>query len=464
MNSIYELIKAISKRSEEKTIIRCIESGQVKEISNNQFLTDIGYCCEYLKDYWKGETKGKHIAILAPNSYEYIVIIISCGILGSVIIPVNYTESKEIIDNIVGSSDVDLVIDNPKDFVKHGNEDLVFDIEKCQKDLEDEFSYLLYTSGTCGKPKGVMLSQKNILSSAISINSLFESISSIRPDIKFSDCFIMLPFYHSFGLALLYTALIGEVVVDVCSDLRMFYRDLSLYNSEIIACPPIAVNLLMADILRGKIESWGNGIKFVISGAAPLSLKVIEVLKTKGIFVALGYGMTETAGAGTLNISCENPLSVGKSTDKTDIIIRDGEIFLKNDSVMLGYYKDEEETKKTLKEGWVATGDLGTLDDNGYLYITGRKKNLIILSSGENISPEEIEQKLLTNKDILEVVVKEEEQKICAEIFCDPSSEKEIIEQVKVYNSTVPMYKRITKYLFRYEPFKKTSSGKILRE
>ena len=463
MNSIYELITVISKRSEEKTIIRYIESGQVKEISNKQFLMDIGYCCEYLKDYWNGETKGKHIVLLAPSSYEYIVVILSCGFLGSVIIPVNNTESKEVIDNIVRFSDADLVIDNPKNVIGRDKKS-VLDMRKMQKDLEDELSYLLFTSGTSGKSKGVMLSQKNILTSAGIIDTYFDDISNMRPDIKFSNCYIMLPLYHSFGLALLYAALIGEVVVDVCSDLRMFYRDLSLYNSEIIACPPIAVNLMMTDILRGKLESWGKSLKFVISGSAPLSPKVIDVLKANGLFVALGYGMTETAGAGTLNISCDNPLSVGKSSEKTDIEIRDGEIFLKNDSVMLGYYKDEEETRNVLNEGWIATGDLGSLDDNGYLYITGRKKNLIILSSGENISPEEIEQKLLTNKDILEVVVKEDEQKICAEIFCDPSKEKEIIEQVKIYNSSVPMYKRITKYVFRNEPFEKTSSGKILRK
>lgn len=463
MNSIYELITVISKRSEEKTIIRYIESGQVKEISNKQFLLDIGYCCEYLKDYWNGETKGKHIVLLAPSSYEYIVVILSCGLLGSVIIPVNNTESKEVIDNIVRFSDADLVIDNPKNVIGRDKKS-VPDMRKMQKDLEDELSYLLFTSGTSGKSKGVMLSQKNILTSAGIIDTYFDDISNMRPDIKFSNGYIMLPFYHSFGLALLYAALIGEVVVDVCSDLRMFYRDLSLYNSEIIACPPIAVNLMMTDILRGKLESWGKSLKFVISGSAPLSPKVIDVLKANGLFVALGYGMTETAGAGTLNISCDNPLSVGKPSEKTDIEIRDGEIFLKNDSVMLGYYKDEEETRNVLNEGWIATGDLGSLDDNGYLYITGRKKNLIILSSGENISPEEIEQKLLTNKDILEVVVKEDEQKICAEIFCDPSKEKEIIEQVKIYNSSVPMYKRITKYVFRNEPFEKTSSGKILRK
>ena len=155
--------------------------------------------------------------------------------------------------------------------------------------------------------------------------------------------------------------------------------------------------------------------------------------------------------------------AVGRCYDDASIEIIDDEICARHWGNMLGYYNDEEETAKVLKDGLIYTGDLGYVDDEGYVFITGRKKNLIILSGGENVSPEEIERHLYKNAKVKECKVYEENDRIHAGIYCEEAYRDEIQSYVNQLNKEMPLYKRISKVVFQNEEFEKTALGKMKR-
>ncbi|MDE5753911.1 MAG: AMP-binding protein, partial [Oscillospiraceae bacterium] len=217
-------------------------------------------------------------------------------------------------------------------------------------------------------------------------------------------------------------------------------------------------------------EVFGEEFDILYSGGAYLSPEIIEGYKEFGIEVAQGYGMTECSPKICEGVkNCKYPDSVGRIVRGCQVKISDeGEVWVKSKSVMMGYYHNPEETEKTLTEdGWLKTGDLGYQND-GYLYLTGRKKNLIILSNGENVSPEEIENQFAYFAPVKEIIVYEQEQQIIAEVFPNPEYEsqnmqEEIQQKVDAVNETFPPAKRIVKLILRDTEFPKTASKKIIR-
>jgi long-chain acyl-CoA synthetase len=225
----------------------------------------------------------------------------------------------------------------------------------------------------------------------------------------------------------------------------------------------MAIKMFVSDLSRGKKNKWGSGLKFIFSGAAGLPLKELEAIMDNDVFIAFGYGMTEIAGPVAINSYMDKLGSVGKAAPRTRIEIRDNEIYIKNNSVMLGYYNDPEATAVAVKDGWIATGDYGYLDEEGFLYITGRKKNLIILSSGENVSPEELEARLYANRAVKECKVYEKGDRIAADIYAPEATEEEIRAFVSDLNGKLPGFKRIYSVRFLKSEMEKTASGKIKR-
>jgi long-chain acyl-CoA synthetase len=217
-------------------------------------------------------------------------------------------------------------------------------------------------------------------------------------------------------------------------------------------------------------EIFGENFSIIYSGGAYLSPEIIDGYKEFGIEIAQGYGMTECSPRICSGIkNCPKPTSVGEIVPGCEVRIVDGEIQVKSKSVMMGYYKNPEETAKSISpDGWLMTGDLGYKDDDGYLYITGRKKNLIILSNGENVSPEEIENQFAYFAPIKEIVVYDKNGQITAEVYPDPEYQSddiraEIQEKVDRVNDTFPPAKQIVNLILRDTEFEKTASKKIIR-
>ena len=224
------------------------------------------------------------------------------------------------------------------------------------------------------------------------------------------------------------------------------------------------------------IDNLGGNLDMIICGGAYLDPKYEKGLYDLGIDVFNGYGLTECSPV----ITCNHPGkfkfgSVGTPLDCCEIKIHEpdedgvGEVYVRGDNVMVGYYGEPEATAQAFDGGWFKTGDYGRIDKDGFLFMVGRKKNLIVLSNGKNVSPEELEEKLMTAIPyIKEVLVYEEDRKIVGEFFLNeedyPDAKKTLKEDVNEFNARMPIFKRINKVRTRDDEFPKTTTLKIVRK
>ena len=377
----------------------------------------------------------------------------------------------------------------------------------------DKLSLLVFTSGTTGKGKGVMLSQNNILS----------VMSDIIPYIDFSEKTVgVLPLHHTYGSSVMLVghAIIGSEIyisaglryvqkelkeqkpghlVIVPLYLETFYRKILANVKEKGKEKQLRMLIKMSNAMRktgvdlrrklfsGVLAAFGGEVRTVISGGAPINPEIQEFFESIGITVLNGYGITECAPIIAVNRSRRIvPGSVGPVLDIDTVKIDEpnedgeGEILVQGPNVMLGYYNDEEATSEAItEEGYFRTGDYGQLDENNVLYITGRKKNLIILSNGKNVYPEEIENELSATPGVLEIVVYEGQSRrgmshnaIVAEIYPDTEYlEKNNITDVQAhikpyvdaYNRSAVPYKKISVIKIRKKEFPKNTLRKIMR-
>jgi len=358
-----------------------------------------------------------------------------------------------------------------------------------------------YTSGTTGFSKGVM-TPCNALAGHV---KYFFGTGKVYPGCRHVA---FLPLAHAYGCAVDFlgclaagghTYFIGrtpapkilikafqEVKPTLILSVPLILE--KIYKQQIapqIAKPPVSWVLkvpYLDEMVLGKIRQqlldvFGGEFSQIIIGGAPLNPEVEQFLRRIKFPMSVGYGMTECAPLISFSLYGESkPGSCGKviaglmeaKIDKPNAV-GVGEVLVKGEHVMAGYFKNEAATKETFtKDGWLKTGDLGYKDDKGYLYITGRKKNLIILSNGENVSPEEIENQFACFEPIKEIVVYAKEGRITAEVYANPEYQSDNIQaeiQAKIdeVNSTFPPAKHIVNLVLRDEEFEKTTSKKIIR-
>ncbi len=372
---------------------------------------------------------------------------------------------------------------------------------------------LVFTSGTTGKGKGVMLSQ----------NAFLTDLSAIIPYIDFGTKTVsVLPPHHTFGSSVM---LIGHMMIGgevyISSGLRYIVKELKEQKPEHLVMVPLYLETfyrrIQASIKEKGMEkkvargikisnalrkvgidrreklfaeiraAFGGEVKMIISGGAPINPEILEFFEAIGITTLNGYGITECAPIIAVNRSLHVVKgSVGSVIDIDHVKINDpnedgeGEIWVTGPNVMLGYYKDEAATAEAIDpEGYFKTGDYGKLDENNVLYITGRKKNLIILSNGKNVYPEEIENELVATPGVIDIIVYEGQSKrglehnaIVAEIYPDKEYiDKNGITDIKAhlqkyiddYNRHAVPYKKIGVLKVRTEEFPKNTLRKIMR-
>ncbi|MGN0585443.1 MAG: AMP-binding protein, partial [Ruminococcus sp.] len=337
---------------------------------------------------------------------------------------------------------------------------------------------ILYTSGTTGKSKGVMLSHSNFID-----NTMCQENESTPEDVILT----VLPIHHvyCFTCDILLSLRYGTTVC-VNDSIMHIGQNLKLYEPTIILLVP-----MIAETIYKKIEAaslakpeipitaiakavFGSRLRGIYSGGAYLDPKLAKKYTGIGIPIAQGYGMTECSPRiSTGDLTNAGGDDVGAIVNGCSVKIVDGEIWAKSPSVMMGYYKDAQATSESLTEdGWLMTGDLGFVDENNRIHITGRKKNLIILSNGENVSPEELENKFAGLDWLSEVLVYAEDGIICAEIFpnaeyCKDMTDAEIQkicrDHINEINKSVSSSKAIHRLRIRNIEFDKTTSNKIKR-
>ena len=483
---VYDMVtRCMEQEFPDNVAIRYVaEDGKtVVEKKYREYAQDIRRMTAYLKAE-VSDIKGQRIVLLSRNCYEFCVASFGIILAGGVLVTLNQKKTWEELEYELGLVEPALILNDGIDYGCRAELKAAYGPKlrpmDCYKDTapgeltncvgHDDLMMLMFTSGTTGRSKGVMLSERNMCASLHTYSEVAENwITNRLPagqKLPLSHM-TLLPLFHMACFVCVMSYPPAGWALNLCSDIRDFYRDLGLMHSDVMASAPMLVETIYNDMKRGRVSRL-NGLWDLCCSSAALDPKMLLELAQNGFVVNQCYGMTETFGDGILNFTqVEKHMSaVGKPDDHVQYKLDEtGEICIKGDCVMLGYYKDSEATAEVIDaDGWFHTGDLARMDEEGFYYITGRKKNLIILASGENVSPEELEKKLALCPAITECIVKEKSQKICAVIYCPEDKQEEVRAFVTEVNRSLPLYKRISAVEFTAEPLPRNALGKLLRK
>lgn len=486
INTVYELITDVmAKQYPDRVAFRyaAADGKTVAEKTYAQYVQDIRRMTAYLKAEVP-DIKGRRIVLLSRNCYEFCVASYGIILAGGVLVTLNQKKNWDELEYELGLVEPALILNDGIDYGCRAELEAAYGPKlrpmDCYKDTapgeltncvgHDDLMMLMFTSGTTGRSKGVMLSERNMCASLHTYSEVAENWVTDRlpagQKLPLSHM-TLLPLFHMACFVCVVSYPPAGWTLNLCSDIRDFYRDLGLMHSDVMASAPMLVETVYNDMKRGRVSRL-NGLWDLCCSSAALDPKMLLELAQNGFVINQCYGMTETFGDGILNFTqVEKHMSaVGKPDDHVQYKLDEtGEICIKGDCVMLGYYKDPEATAEVIDaDGWFHTGDLARMDEEGFYYITGRKKNLIILASGENVSPEELEKKLALCPAITECIVKEKGQKICAVIYCPEDKQEEVRAFVTEVNRSLPLYKRISAVEFTAEPLPRNTLGKLLRK
>ena len=483
---VYDMVtRCMEQEFPDHVAIRYVaEDGKtVVEKKYREYAQDIRRMVAYLKAEVP-DIKGRRIVLLSRNCYEFCVASFGIILAGGVLVTLNQKKTWEELEYELGLVEPALILNDGIDYGCRTELEAAYGPKlrpmDCYKDTapgeltncvgHDDLMMLMFTSGTTGRSKGVMLSERNMCASLHTYSEVAENwITNRLPagqKLPLSHM-TLLPLFHMACFVCVMSYPPAGWALNLCGDIRDFYRDLGLMHSDVMASAPMLVETIYNDMKRGRVSRL-NGLWDLCCSSAALDPRMLLELAQNGFVVNQCYGMTETFGDGILNFTqVEKQMSaVGKPDDHVQYKLDEtGEICIKGDCVMLGYYKDPEATAEVIDaDGWFHTGDLARMDEEGFYYITGRKKNLIILASGENVSPEELEKKLALCPAITECIVKEKGQKICAVIYCPEDKQEEVRAFVTEVNRSLTLYKRISAVEFTVEPLPRNALGKLLRK
>lgn len=476
---------------------------------------DVFYCNTYSELYkdscsfgaWVAEQGDcPHVALLGDCSYRYLNAMFGTVSAGGIAVPIDVKAGTKGIIERINQADTDILLydwdlhdeidiyktecKGVKEFIciQNMTENSVHNICKNYRNnsfepkaKEEECALIIFTSGTTGKGKGVMLSHGNL------IDNIFNSTEIEKQDNEVA--MNVLPIHHVFCLSgdVFLTMRYGSKLC-LCPDVSKLFHYITVFRPTVLRCVPMISKTIYnrivmmhrknRDVTRRHIkdELLGPDFHKIISGGGYLAKDLALNLIGLGITIGQGYGMSECSPkiAAPDYERLEKLDSVGRLVEGCQVRFVDGEIQVKSPSVMMGYYNDEELTREALTEdGWLKTGDLGYVDDEDFLYLTGRKKNLIILSNGENVAPEGIENLFDDEVLIKDILVYEDGDTIAACVYpnYEYAQQQNILDVeaavndiINIKNVSLPTSSQIMKCSVRKYPFKKTSSDKIIRE
>lgn len=545
VTTIREIMDKAGIQAGDKIAFKYKEGNDIKEVKYNEFIEDIFSLGTALS---KNNIASTHVAVVGENSYKWLTVYLTILESNGVIVPIDKELPLQDMINILSDSDSEVLFYADK-YEKHidelkakapkikyfigfsreedGEKVLSYNklIESGRKDYKagdkiftsiehkdlNKLKMLVYTSGTTGNAKGVMLSEKNLVGIVY---------HGLRISTVYSRCLSVLPYHHTYeAVAGILVSLHHHSCICINENIKMTVNNLKLYKPDYIYLVPAFVELFYKKIwtnaketkkdvalkimikvsnflrifgidLRKKLfksihEAFGGNLIKIVTGGAPIRAELGIFFDSIGIDLINGYGITECSPLVSANRDYFNDCAtVGVLLPCVEVKFEnvtpegDGEILVKGDTVMLGYYKNEKLTAEVLKEGWFYTGDYGKMNDKGQLLITGRKKNLIVLENGKNIFPEEIENYIMGIPYVTEVVVrgiKNEagaETGLLAEVFLNEeklnelnitNKEESLKQDISTACRELPIYKKITKIIIRDEQFNKTTTNKIKR-
>ena len=499
VENLRDVVKYSALNYGEQAAYRYKVKKEVEEKSYNQVYQDSMAVSRMVEAFG---LKGKHIAIIGTTTYQWIMTYFGVTGSASVAVPIDAQLPADAICELLNRADVEMLVYDEirADIITSVKEqcpqikqiismqaeeekDGVLSWKKLVEENRGEYETeidpnqlctILFTSGTTGKSKGVMLSHRNLVENATCLDMKIP-VGTVS--------MTLLPINHVYCLTMdIIKGMYIGTIICINDSIMHVQKNMKLFQPEIILLVPLVIESIYAklkaagNLLPKKLiaqQAFGGKLKTICSGGAYLNPEYVEKFAEYGITILQGYGMTECSPVISNNLEWDNRVgSVGKLLPNCEAKIVDEEIWVKGSSVMMGYYKMPEETAETLEDGWLKTGDLGYVDEDGFVYITGRKKNLIILANGENVSPEEIENQISKEDLVKEIIVRETDKVIQAEIFPDyeyakkkrihdiPAKLQEIIDE---YNKTAPVYKRILDMVVRETEFEKNTSKKIKR-
>ncbi len=525
--TIPHMLAYATEKFADRTAYLMNRKDEVSELKYWQVGELVKRLARYLREL--GFEKGDHIALLGENRPEWPIGYFAISWMGGVVVPLDarasldthrfildFAEVKGIIVSENYLSDIKEVqkeLPNLKHIIPMGE---IYEIyNKYSKGMEmesvspDDLLEILFTSGTTGDPKGVMLTHRNIMSN---VEDIYRSIDVGPEDRTFS----ILPIHHSYectagqitpiyvGASIFFARSLKptEMLEDLKIARPTFWLNVPLILEKLYVrirkqidsqtgFRKILTKLLPKKVIGRKVrERLGlDRLRYLVSGGAALPRWVSKGLEELGFPIIQGYGLSEASPLISVNPP-SNPKneSVGMIIPSVDVEIRDpdgegnGEIVAKGPNIMLGYYKNESATKETFTtDGWLLTGDVGYFDEDGYLYITGRKKFVIVTKGGKNVFPEEIEEKLTKSIYIEEALVfSPDDERILALVypnleevnialrkmgkeFNDDNVWELLKREVDEVNSSLEPYKKIRHFAIIYEEFEKTTTRKIKR-
>ena len=467
-NYAQRLIRQFAEDRENRIALSLYDGTEILDITYCELAKEILGIAALLKD--RG-IAGKHIALIGANSKEWIVYYLAIVANGNVVVPINPGLPREMVLTQCQLADVFAICGDGEDLDPFRDDILCIEFEQppIGKAMEldeiapaeaSDLTMLLFTSGTTGESKAVEITYGNMESSLRSDDGVFgeRDINRIMS---------VLPMFHIAGIRGTFAMLHRYKTVCIGRGAMYLFRDMPKLLPDYVLLVPMMVDSLVKIVRRTPKEDLGKflgpNLKRICVGGATVNAEDCLFLMSKGFGIDCGYAMSETTGVGTWGKWDDTHLNtVGKLSCELACKVEDGELLFKGPAVMRGYYKDPEATAKALARGWFHTGDLGFFDEEGYGFLTGRKKNLIVMPNGEKINPEEMEYAFQKYPAVQECMVSYCDGGICLNVYThDPEAVAQLVED---YNIRMPLSHRIHLINYRDEPLKRTASGKIIRE
>lgn len=528
-DTIWDLLDLAEKRYAEKEAY----IFKKKKVVVKKTYADLVADAHALAAYFINEGYArKRLAILAENSYEWIVTWFGIVLSGNIAVPLDKMLDLEHLHFIISNTAASALIYSKQykeqaHFFKEKYSDMAFlcvdtefedrlasgrallkakKLTRVPNDFDkNQTAEIIYTSGTTGVAKGVALTQDNLCAELIAVSMSMQSNGSNM---------LVLPLNHCYAMMTVLVVLNKGQTTYICSGIKRFSQEVKEFAPAELYLVPLFVETMYHKIMeaakqKGKekqlkmlikvslglynmgidirrklfatvLNEFGGNLNAMLSGGAPIDPMYLKAFRAFGVDVMEGYGISECSPVIAANRNAHyRDGSVGQALHGVEVKTdapdgkSEGELYVRGRIVMQGYFENEDATAETFDGDWFKTGDYGRIDKDGFIYITGRKKNIIILSNGKNLYPEELEQQIMRIPGVKEVIVYEENRAITAEIYpdCDLLSEDGIENHtehleaaIEKLNKQLPAGKSITKVKVRDTCFEKTATQKIIRK